>query len=135
MFIDGFTARPEYYGLLLMAQLLGGRIMQSQLRGSDALLKTYAAVAPNGMPAAVILNKNGGRAYRMTLQSPLPATRIRVRRMLAPRLDDRTDATFAGAPVGANGAWQPERDEFLPVHNGSARCYIPAGSAALLSWE
>ncbi len=132
---NGFSARPEYYGLLLMAQLLGGRMMQSKLHSGDALLKTYAAVAPNGMPAAVVLNKDGGRAYRMTVQSPLHATRIRVQRMLAPRLDDRTDATFAGAPVGANGAWQPERVETLAVQHGSAHCIVPAGSAALLFWE
>ncbi len=134
---NGFVARPEYYGLLLFAQLLGGSLMASDLRVSNSslLLKAYAARGANGLHRAIILNKDAENNYRLTVQAPVHAERVTLQRLLAPRLEDTRDVTFAGAPVGDRGAWHPERSQIVPVQNGSAVCEIPAGSAALLTWE
>ncbi|HUZ03786.1 MAG TPA: glycosyl hydrolase family 79 C-terminal domain-containing protein, partial [Acidobacteriaceae bacterium] len=121
---NGFVARPEYYGLLLFAQLLGGRMLASDLHvpNSSPLLKAHAVRGANGSHRAIILNKDAQQNYRLTVQAPAAAERVAIQRLLAPSLDDTTDVTFAAAPVGDSGAWHPERFESVPVRNGGAVC-------------
>jgi len=133
---NGFTARPEYYGILMFAQLLGGRLMASDLQvpGASSLLKAYAVRATNGSPMTTIINKDATQHVRIDIQANTAAKRVTVQRLVAPRLDDTTDVTFDAAPVGDSGTWRPERKENLAVHNGQVVCGIPPGTAALLTW-
>lgn len=133
---NGFVARPEYYGILMVSQMVGGRLIGSklQLPGDSPLLKAYTVQAGNGSMQAAIINKNPEQRVRLMVQTGSNARRIAVKRLVAPRLQDTTDVTFAGAPVGADGSWKPERIEYISSSNGIAECWIPAGSAALLTW-
>ncbi|HEX4021508.1 MAG TPA: glycosyl hydrolase family 79 C-terminal domain-containing protein [Acidobacteriaceae bacterium] len=134
---NGFVARPEYYGILMISQLVGGRLIASDLQapGGSQLLKAYAVRAANGSLQAAIINKDASNHARLTIQSGASAQRVRVQRLLAPSLEDTNDVTFDAAVVGDNGSWQGERKETLPVRNGTVVCEIPAGSAALLRWD
>jgi len=134
---NGFVARPEYYALLIMSQLVGGRMVTSHLDAADAgpLFVSYAAKNARGRLRTVAINKKAGKNVRLTVRGGSAGERVSIERLIAPRLDDEQDTTFAGAPVGAEGAWKPERIEHTRVSNGTAVCEIPAGSAALLSWE
>lgn len=131
---NGFVARPEYYSMLLFSQLLGGRRMASDLQAPAGRLKAYAIRAANGAPMAVVLNKEAAQSYQLKIQANTHAERMTVERLIAPSLDDTADVTFDAVPVGQSGNWHPARKEQVAVHNGSAVCEIPAGSAALLSW-
>ena len=134
---NGFVARPEYYALLVMAQLLGGHVVASQLDASDAgpLFVAYGARDVQGRLRAVAINKDGEKNVRLKLQADFPGERVSLERLIAPTLDDEQDTTFAGSPVGAEGSIRPSRVEHVTVIRGSAECDIPAGSAALLCWE
>ena len=134
---NGFVARPEYYALLLFSQLLGGRMVQSQLDTAEAdpLFVCRAFKDAGGKMHAVVINKHARKNVRLTLQADQPAERLAVQRLIAPTLDDEADVTLAGAPVGANGMWQPSRVERTAVRDGVAEVRVPAASAALLSWE
>ena len=134
---NGFVARPEYYALLVMARLLGGRIVASQLDAGDAgpLFVAYAAQDAQGKLRAVAINKDGEKNVRLKLQADSSAGHVSLERLIAPSLDDQQDTTFAGSPVGAEGSTRPSRVEHVAVSNGMAECDIPAGSAALLTWE
>jgi hypothetical protein len=134
---NGFLARPEYYALLLMAQLLGGRVVASQLDAGEAgpLFVAYAARDAQGRLRAVAINKDGEKNVRLKLQADSSGERVSLERLIAPSLDDEQDTTFAGSPVGAEGSLRPSRVEHVALSNGTAECDIPAGSAALLCWE
>jgi Glycosyl hydrolase family 79 C-terminal beta domain len=134
---NGFVARPEYYALLVVAQLLGGHMVASQLDAGDAgpLFVAYAVQDAQGRLRAVAINKNGGKNVRLKLQTSAAGERVSLERLIAPSLDDEQDTTLAGSAVGADGSSRPGRVEHLAVTNGSAQCDIPAGSAVLLSWE
>jgi Glycosyl hydrolase family 79, N-terminal domain len=134
---NGFVARPEYYALLVMAQLLGGRMVASQLDAGDAgpLFVAYAAQDAEGRLRAMAINKDSEKNVRLKLQTDAAGERVSLERLIAPSLDDEQDTTLAGAAVGAEGSLRPGRVEHLTVTNGLAQCDIPAGSAALLSWE
>jgi len=80
-------------------------------------------------------NKNLDRGVRFTIDSGQPAKRVSALRLRAPRVDDTTDTTFGGAPVGAGGAWSAAREEALSMENGSAVLDLPAASAALVTFE
>ena len=138
---SGFTARPIYYGMLLFAQAGPGYLIDASLDNQpDApLLTAYGVLndtgnAP-GTARAIIFNKEADRAAHLTIDIGEPAAQARVLRLTAPRLDDTQDVTLGANPVGAAGAWLPEREEALAVHNGTATIELPAGSAALVSFN
>jgi hypothetical protein len=134
---NGFVARPEYYALMVMAQLVGGRIVESQLDAGNAgpLLVAYAAKDSQGRLRAVVINKDGEKNVRLMLQANSSGERVSMERLIAPSLDDEQDTTIAGSPVGAESSSRPGRQEYVAVIDGTAECSIPAGSAALLRWE
>ena len=134
---NGFVARPEYYALLFMAELLGGRMVASDLDSGDAgpLFVAYAAQDSQGRLRAVAINKDSEKNVRLKLQGSSSGGHISLERLIAPSLEDEQDTTFAGSPVGAEGSLRPSRVEHVSVTNGTAECDIPAGSAALLCWE
>lgn len=134
---NGFVARPEYYALLIMSRLVGGHVVASQLDAGNAapLCVSYAVRNAQGKLHAVVINKDAATNVRLKIQANAPGQRISVERLISLRLDDQQDTTFAAAPVCAQGAWKSERIEHVRPVNGSADCYIPAASAALLTWE
>ena len=134
---NGFVARPEYYALLLFSQLLGGRVVASQLEASSVgpLLVCFAARDAKDRLQAVVINKDPAKNVRLAIDAGTSGERVAVRRLIAPTLEDEQDVTFAGAPVGAEGAWQAARIEHVHASNGTTECFVPAASAALLRWE
>lgn len=138
---NGFVARPEYYAMLLFSQLLGGRVIPSHLDapetapGLSPALVCHALQNASGKLQAVVINKSATASFNMTVQASAAAERILIQRLIAPSLEDQADVTFAGAPVGVGGAWRAERIEHVNLKNGAAICFIPAASAALLTWE
>jgi hypothetical protein len=133
---DGFLGRPIYYGMLMFAEAGAGQLIETQLEGIDkAPLLTAYALQSNGSMKAVVFNKNQDRRVRLTLNAGQPIPHAKALRLRAPRVDDTTDVTFGGAPVGANGTWSVAREETLQAKDGSIALDLPAASAALITME
>ena len=134
---NGFLARPIYYGMLLFAQAGAGQIVESTLEPSERapLLTAYGLRSKTGAIKVAAFNKNLDRGVRLTIDAEQRAQRVTSLRLHAPRVDDTTDATFGGAPVGAGGAWSSSREETLSVENGAAIIELPTASAALITFE
>jgi len=134
---NGFLARPEYYGMLLFAEGGSGQLIESRLQQLEGvpLLTAYALRSDAGAIHVVAFNKNMDRVVRLTVDGAQPAPRATALRLLAPRVDDTTDTTVGGAPVGASGAWSPVREETLSPENGIVTIELPAASAALIRFE
>jgi Glycosyl hydrolase family 79, N-terminal domain len=133
---NGFLARPLYYGMLMFAQAGAGTLLETTLdQAPEApLLTAYALRAPGGALKVAAFNKNGDRAVELDIDPGLrtgPATALR---LYAPRLDDATDVTLAGAPVGAHGSWSVASEEKLAVESGIVRMELPPASAALVTF-
>jgi hypothetical protein len=133
----GFLARPSYYGMLLFAQAGAGQLVESQLASSAAspLLTAYALRSNTGAIKVAAFNKNADRGVRLVIEVGQRTNRVRVLRLIAPRIDDTTDTTFGGAPVGAGGAWSATREEILRGENGIWVIELPTASAALITFE
>jgi len=134
---DGFVARPVYYGMLLFAQAGPGQLVESKLEGVEEapLLTAYAIHGDTGVMKVAAFNKNLDRGVRLLIDPGQNARGASVLRLHAPRVDDTTDVTFGGSPVGASGAWSAARVEKVNVENGVAVVELPAASGALVSFD
>ncbi len=134
---NGFLARPIYYGMLLFAQAGAGQLVEGNLEPLDQapLLTAYGLRGITGAINVAAFNKNTDRGVRLAIDAGQRAPRATALRLFAPRVDDTTDATFGGAPVGASGAWSRAQEETLPFENGTAAIELPPASAALITFE
>jgi hypothetical protein len=131
----GFLARPIFYGMLLFGQAGPGQLIEAKLEGNAQvpLLTAYALRADAGAFKVALFNKNIDRNARLTLAGA-PTQQASLLWLRAPRIDDTTDVTFGGAPVGANGEWSAAREETLPAKNGNLTIDLPAACAALITF-
>jgi Glycosyl hydrolase family 79, N-terminal domain len=134
---DGFLARPIYYGMLLFAQAGAGQLVESKLEGVEQapLLTAYAIRGNAGVMKVAAFNKNLDRRVRLSIDPGQNARGASVLRLHAPRVDDTTDVTFGGSPVGASGVWSAARVEKVNVENGIVVVEVPAASGALIMFD
>lgn len=133
---NGFLARPEYYGLLLFAQAGAGQLVAADLKNNDQapLLTAYAVKGESGGLSVALFNKNLDTDVEVEIAVSGHSGPGALMRLEGPRPDDTTDVTFAGAPVGASGAWQPLIEEHVTVKNGTATVKMSRASGALLKF-
>jgi hypothetical protein len=134
---DGFVARPVYYGMLLFAQAGAGQLVEGRLDRLEQapLLTAYCIRGNTGVMKVAAFNKNLDRGVRLSIDPGQNSRGASVLRLHAPRVDDRTDVTFGGAPVGASGAWSAARVEKVNVENGVAVVELPAASGVLITFD
>ncbi len=134
---DGFLARPIYYGMLLFAEAGTGQLVETNIENSEPspLLTAYGLRSDSRAFKVAIFNKDQDRGARLSIDSGTSAARVTALRLHAPRINDTTDTTFGGAPVGAKGEWSPKREEQLTMENGLAIIELPPASAALVKLE
>ncbi len=134
---NGFLARPIYYGMLLFAQAGASQLIESKLDAPEAapLLTSYSLRSNAGSFKVAAFNKHSDRSVHLTLDAGQRAQRVTALRLYAPRIDDTTDTTFGGSPVGAAGAWSAVQQDSLALENGVAVLDLPPASAALITFE
>jgi hypothetical protein len=133
----GFLARPVYYGMLLFAEAGARQLVESKFEQVEQapLLTAYGLRSKTGAIKVAAFNKNEDRSVRLAIDAGRRTQRVSALRLIAPRVDDTTDTTFGGAPVGASGEWSPARKEKLSDENGATVIELPAASAALITFE
>jgi len=131
----GFVARPIYYGMLLFAQAGAGQLIESILDAAEQtpLLTAYALRSTTGDIKAAIFNKSPDRGVQLTANAQ--GKYASVLRLHAPRIDDTTDVTLGGVPIGSNGNWSPAPEENLTARNDRILLDLPAATAALLTFH
>jgi hypothetical protein len=132
---NGFVARPLYYGMLMFAQAGPGVMIGAKVDGDVPLLTAYGVRNSSGVVKAAVFNKDAERDVLLAVDPGLPATTARVMRLCAPRIDDTTDVTFGGAPIGTGGAWSSLVSEEIPMRDGTAAVPMPRASAALITFR
>ncbi|HEV2404661.1 MAG TPA: hypothetical protein VGR88_04380, partial [Ktedonobacterales bacterium] len=130
---SGFVARPIYYGMLLFAVAGAGRLVMTEMDGvTDESVTAFGLKGRDGALKVIVLNKNPDEDVTLAVATP-GARRASVMRLLAPRPDDRTDATFAGSVVGNDGSWMPQVTETLAARHGLLTLRMSRASGALLT--
>jgi hypothetical protein len=124
---EGFSARPEYYGMLLARTLAGATMLASELDAQGANLTAYA-MEKQGKLTVLAFNKDD---HEVTLRVTLPSRGMRMNlvRLTGPAVDAATGVTLGGAAVTGTGAWQPTAAETASATDGALRLTLPAFSA------
>ena len=133
---EGFGARPLFYGMMLVEQFAGTRIVSNKFDAGGANATAYTAKAADGYRIA-LFNKDAARDLDVRVELVgLRARRAKTWRLTGPALDATKEITLAGAEVAHGSAeWRPLKTEIIPVRHGSLALNVPRASAVLLFVE
>jgi hypothetical protein len=127
----GFTARPEYYGLMFAQQFAGAELKGTTLDAHGANVTAYAAVVANS--GLVVLFNKDSRDVEVTITEP--AVRFQqatVERLEAPAIESKSGVTFSGRTVNGAGQFEPRSGEKLTIRTGKINVRISGYSAVLI---
>ena len=128
----GFTARPEYYGLMLVQQFAGRSLHGTSLDTRGANVTAYAATAEGATILVAVINKDSRDLEMMIAESPAGFKRATIKRLEAPAIDAKDGVTLNGHAVTSAEQFQARLGEPLKQNSGKLRVRIPAYSAVLL---
>jgi len=127
---QGFTARPDYYGLLFARPLQDATMLSSELNARGENITAYA-LQRDGKVTVLTFNKS---EKPTTLAISLPAghsgSGARILRLTAPAVDATDGDLLGGSPVGRDGVWNPKSQETIAKTGGKLLLPIPVYSAA-----
>jgi hypothetical protein len=135
---------PDFYGMLLVSQMLPGRLMDVTQTGVPTTLNTYAVAKNDGSFAVAVSNKSRTAAVTTTITFPrAPAaawsmlltnpTTVAPVGLDAYYLNSGfQQTTFGGASVGLNGSWTPTHTT-VPVSSSTVTVTVPPASAMLIN--
>jgi hypothetical protein len=133
---EGFSARPIFYGMMLVEQFAGTTLVANTFDALGANATAYSAKAGNNLRIA-LFNKDAGRDLdvRIDLAGP-KVRRATAWRLTGPALDATKGIMLAGAEVGqGNAAWRPRRTQAVHVRAATLAVSLPRASALLLFVE
>ncbi len=108
-------ARPEYYGMLAFAQVVGGKLVPVKVTAKEVNLTAYAAVMGDKKIVVTAVNKDTARDAQLSIETDGRYRVASVKRLTGPGLDAKEGVAF-GATAEKN----------LPL-------WVPAGSAAVVT--
>ena len=132
---EGFSARPLFYGMMLVQALAGGRLAACDLAAGGVNATAYAAEVEGGWRIA-LFNKDAHSdlALRLDLAQGTALRRAKLWRLDAPSLDSRVGVTLAGDTVSPGDAtWTAKKIQRMTAPGNDLRVLVPKGSAALVS--
>jgi len=131
---EGFSARPDYYGMLFVRPLLGATMLQAELSAPGENLSAYA-VQKHGKVTVLAFNKTDkDTVLRVQLPAGYTGPSATITRLTAPAIDATSGVKLGDATVAANGTWKSAAKETAVSTKGLLLLKLPAYSAASASF-
>lgn len=128
----GLAARPELYGLVLFARMLG---TDAQLVGvrldppGPMNVKAWAVRSRDAL--RVLLIDKDSRSINVTIPAGTATAPAQLERLEAPSPQSDASVTLAGQQIASNGHWNHDKIiTSVPARNGAYYVDVPAYSAA-----
>jgi len=130
---EGFSARPLFYGMMLVEQFAGTTLLGNSFDALGANVTAYCAKAGDGWRIA-LFNKEAGRDLTVHIDlDGLAVRRATAWTLTGPALDARLGIELAAAEVErGSAAWRPRKTHILPIRDGVLAVDLPRASAHLL---
>jgi glycosyl hydrolase family 79 len=132
---SGFSARPEYYGLMLAREFAGRTPKGTTLETQGANITAYAAGRGTATDLVAIFNSDGRDAEVTIGKSSGEFKRGAVGRLEASSVDAKDGVTIEGSAVTRDGHFHPRSSELVKSLAGKLRVGVRAYSAALVRLE
>ena len=129
---EGYTARPIYYGMLLVKQLLGSTLLRTNIESANRNVAAYAAQTEHAMQIVVLNRDPQAISCQIITPVPHPAGAASVWRLEAPSIASTRGVVLANAAVASDGQFHPAATEVLHLQNSSAMVHLAPYSAALI---
>ncbi len=131
--LDGrLVVQPDFYGLLLVHELEGGRWLPCRTNQPTAAWEA-AVKMPDGAVRVVIINPSPGATADIIVRTPGRDGRGSVQWLTGPSLGATSGVNLGGAEVGADGTWTPRPDNVLARSADGVHVQVPAATAALVT--
>jgi hypothetical protein len=126
------TVQPDFYGLLLVHQVEGGRWLgvRSDRRTP---IQAFAVAMADGSVRLVLDNPDGKFAGNVTVRAAGHRWTATVLRLSAPSLAATSGVRLGSAGVTPDGTWHPQPDHISAPALGEVRLGVPAASAAVVT--
>jgi hypothetical protein len=132
---SGFSARPEYYGLIVAQEFAGHTLKRTTLESQGANITAYAAGGEGEPRLVAVFNKDERDAEVTIGKSSGGFKRGTVGRLEASAIDAKDGVTLEGGSVGADGQFHRRGVSPLKSNSGKVRVGVRAYSAALIRLE
>ncbi len=132
---NGFSARPEYYGLILAQEFAGRTLKRTTFEAQGASITAYAAGTGIATDLVAIFNTDSRDAEVTIGKSSGGFKGGTVGRLEASAIDAKDGVTLEGSFVGADGQFHPRSPSPLKSNSGKVRVGVRAYSAALIRLE
>ncbi len=127
------TARPVYYAMLAFSPNAGGAILPVTVNSSQSNFSSYACLNTDHSSSVTLINKDESVNFAFTIQLIKTASNVKIDRLIAPALTSKTEASFAGGTVNADGTFSRKNAVQYAVNGKSFVVNVPAGSAAVVT--
>jgi hypothetical protein len=119
-------AQPDFYGLLLVHQLEGGRWLSVNPSRATSL-DAFALQMPDGSIRVVLVNAARHTTGHVVLQVPGHDGPVSTLRLTGPSLDATSRIRYGGSPVAADGTWRATATD---MHRTSADLPVDVAAAS-----
>jgi len=126
------TAQPDFYALLLVRQVEGGRWVPVTPDRTGPL-ESFALRMPDGSIRLVLDNPDPHRAMTARVRVDEHVANRAVLLLTGPSLGATSQVTFGGKEVTDAGSWQPRTVERASIADPVVQIDVPAASAALVT--
>jgi hypothetical protein len=125
------AVQPEFYGLLLIKELEGGRWLRVSGRVPEALFAA-ALQMPDGAVRLLVVNHSADPGPDVVIRG-VPRGRAHVQFLMGSSLDAVTGESLGGAVVSGYGRWVTRPDRSLANAPSGVHLHLPASTAALVT--
>jgi hypothetical protein len=125
-------ARPEYYGILLVALAGRGSILRTSITAGSLNSSAYTVQNSPTQLSVIIVNKDATQDLQFTATCPGTVQSASMQVLTAPSLSATSGVTIQGAGINIDGSFSPQSSYGLSVAGKTFVGYVPAESAVLV---
>ena len=130
---EGYSARPIYYGMLLLQQLLGSTLLRTNIESTGKNVAAFAAQSDRALQIVVLNREAEAMTYGIALPESHAERTGSVWRLEAPSVSSTRGIKLANATVQPDGLFRPAAIEHLRFCKNSATVKLAPYSAALVT--
>jgi hypothetical protein len=126
---SGFSARPDFYGMLFARPLNGATMLSTELNAQGINLTAYA-LRREGRLTVLAFNKSDRAAeIDVSVSGGAMGSHASILRLTAPAIDATSGVQLGGGTVGSDGILGPQANNSVRVHGSRLSLSVPAYSA------
>lgn len=128
------TARPVYYAMLAFKYgAEGGAMLPVTTDHAQYKCTAYACSHTGGSYSVTLINKEESNDLGFTVQLNKIVSDVKIDRLKAPGMASKTETSFGGNRVSADGTFKPAGGSHYAINGKSFVVNVPAGSAAIVT--